>query len=49
MIQSGLHNSWWGEAMECYVFPMIIQDLLGDGKTLYEWRFDTFFKTFDTV
>ena len=39
LLQSGLNESWWADAMECYTYLRNIQDLLSDGKTPYERRF----------
>ena len=39
LLQSGLGNEWWVDSMECYCHLRNIQDLLSDGKTLYEKRF----------
>ena len=38
LLQSGLDKEWWAESMECYCYLRNIQDLLSDGKTLYERR-----------
>ena len=32
-------EKWWADSMECYCYLRNIQDLLSDGKTLYERRF----------
>ena len=29
---------WWADSMECYTYLRNVQDLLSDGKTLYERR-----------
>ena len=39
LLQSGLDERWWSDSMECYCCLRNIQDLLGEGKTPYEWRF----------
>ena len=39
LLQSGLDNEWWADAMECYCYLRNIQDLLSDGKTPYDRRF----------
>ena len=39
LLQSGLDEKWWADSMECCCFLRNIQDLLSDGKTLYERRF----------
>ena len=33
LLQSGLNESWWADAMEWYTYLRKIQDLLSDGKT----------------
>ena len=38
--QSGLGNEWWADSMECYCYIGNIQDLLSDGKTPSERRFE---------
>ena len=38
-VQSVLDEQWWAHSMECCCYPRNIQDLLSDGKTLYERRF----------
>ena len=35
LLQSGLDEKWWADSMEC-CFLRNIQDLLSEGKTLYE-------------
>jgi len=37
LLQSGLDEKWWADSMECYCYLRNVQDLLADGKTLYEW------------
>ena len=39
LLQSGLDNERWPDSMECYSHLRNMQDLLSDGKTLYERRF----------
>ena len=39
LLQSGLDEKWWADSMECCCYLRNIQDLLSDGKTLYEMRF----------
>ena len=39
LLQSGLDEKWWSDTMECFTYMRNIQDLLSDGKTLYERRF----------
>ena len=39
LLQSGLHESWWADSMECYTYLRNVTDLLSDGKTPYERRF----------
>ena len=39
LLQSGLDEKWWADSMECYCCLRNMQDLLSDGKTLYEMRF----------
>ena len=40
LLQSGLGERWWSDSTECYCFLQKVQDLLADGKTLYERRVD---------
>ena len=40
LLQSGLDNERWADSMECYCYLRDIQDLLSDGKTRYERRFE---------
>ena len=44
LLQSGLHESWWADSMECYTYMRNVTDLLSDGKTPYEGRFGQPFK-----
>ena len=39
LFQPGLDEQWCAESMECYCYLRNVQDLLADGKTLYERRF----------
>ena len=36
LLQSGLDENWWADSIECYTYLRNIQDLLSDGKTLWE-------------
>ena len=38
LIQSGLDEKWWPQAMACYCFLRNVNDLLSDSKTSYESR-----------
>ena len=40
LLQSGLGNEWWADSMACYCYLRNIQDLLSDGKSPYERRFE---------
>ena len=44
LLQSGLDDKWWSDSVECYCYLRNVQDLLEDGKTLYERRFGEPFK-----
>ena len=44
LLQSGLHESWWADSMECYTYLRNVTDLLSDGMTPYERRFGQPFK-----
>ena len=44
LLQSSLDEKWWADSMECETHLRNIQDLLSDGKTLYERRFGKPFK-----
>ena len=44
LLQSGLDGQWWADSMECFCYLRNVQDLLEDGKTLYELRFGEPFK-----
>ena len=39
LLQSGLHESWWADSMECHTYLRNVTDLLFDGKMPYERRF----------
>jgi hypothetical protein len=39
IVQSGLNDDWWKEAMECYSFLRNVVDLLQGGKTAYHRKF----------
>ena len=39
LLESGLDENWWADSMECHTYLGNVQDLLSDGKTLYERRF----------
>ena len=39
LLQSGLDEKWWADSLECFDYLRNIQDLVSDGKTLYERRF----------
>ena len=32
LLQSGLHENWWADSMECYTHLRNVTDLLSDGK-----------------
>ena len=38
LVQSGLHDVWWGEAMMCYCFLRNVVDILKGGQTAFEKR-----------
>ena len=38
LLQSGLHEKWWADSMECYCYLRNLQDLLSDVKTFHERR-----------
>ena len=40
LLQSGLDKKWWADSMECSTYLRNIQDLLSDGKTPHERRFE---------
>ena len=44
LLQSGLDEKWWADSVECYCHLRNVQDLLADGKTPYESRFEEPFK-----
>ena len=39
LLQSGLNENWWADAMECKTYLRNVTDLLSDGKTPFERRF----------
>ena len=41
LVQSGLHNRWWAEAMECYCHLRKLQGLLEDGQRPCERGFNS--------
>ena len=41
MVQSGLQESWLAEALECCGYLRDVQDLLADGQTPYERRYNS--------
>ena len=43
LVQSGLDDAWWPQAMACFCFLRVIYDLLDDDKTAYERRFNAKF------
>ena len=44
MVQSGLGEAWWPQAMSCFCFLRNVVDLLDDGKTAYQRRWGTDFE-----
>ena len=44
LLQSRLDERWWAGSMECYYYLLNVQDLLEDGKTPHERRFEEPFK-----
>ena len=40
LLQSGLDGKWWADSMESYCYLRNVQDLLADGKTSCERRFE---------
>ena len=40
LVQSGLDERWWSDFLECYCYLRVVQDLLADGKTPYQRRFE---------
>ena len=44
LLQSGLNENWWADSMECFSCLRNVTDLLSDGKTPYERRFEQPFK-----
>ena len=43
-LQSGWDEKWSADSMECCCYLRIVQDLLADGKTPYERRFENHLK-----
>ena len=43
LFQSGFDEQWWADSMECCCYLRNVQDLLTDGKTLDERRFEESF------
>ena len=41
LVQSGLQESCWAQAMECYCYFQNVQDLLADGQTPFARRFNS--------
>ena len=41
LVQSGLQESQWAEAMECYCYLRNVQDSQADGQTPYERQFNS--------
>ena len=39
LVQSGLENKWWPEAMNCFCFLRNASTALEDGETAYKRRF----------
>ena len=39
LLQSGFEEKWWADSMECFCYLRNVQDLLADGKALYQRRF----------
>ena len=39
LMQSGLNEAWWSDAIECFCFLKDVIDPTADGKTSYEKRF----------
>ena len=42
--QSGLDEKWWADSMECHRYLRNVQDVLADGRTLYERRLEEPFR-----
>ena len=38
ILLSGLDEKWWSDSLECCCYMRKVQDLLADGRTLYERR-----------
>jgi len=43
LIQSGLDDAWWPQAMACYCFLKAVVDILDDDKTAFERRYGSSF------
>ena len=43
LIQSGLDDAWWPQAMACYCFLKAVVNILDDNKTAFERRHDSSF------
>ena len=43
LIQSGLDDAWWPQAMACYCFLKAVVDILDDNKTAFERRLGSSF------
>ena len=43
MVQSGLDEAWWPQAMNCFCYLKNVIDLLDDGQTAYQRRWKTDF------
>ena len=46
LIQSGLDDAWWPQAMACYCFLKTVVDILNDDKTAFERRFGASLSSF---
>ena len=44
LLRSGLDDKWWSNSMECHCYLRNVQDLVTDGKTPYERRFQESFQ-----
>ena len=50
LVQTGLTERWWNDAMECYCYFWNIHDSLADGQAAHQTRFDAPFRgSFCTV
>jgi transposase InsO family protein len=43
LLQAGANPEWWADAMRCFCFLHNVSDVLWDGQTAYEKRFDDFY------